>query len=294
MTENYYFARSYAKINLTLDVLGKRTDGYHELVSLIQEIDLYDTLCLSTTNDQMVRIVCSQPELSNDANLAVRAAQAVLHRCALSQGLLIELDKRIPVAAGLGGGSSNAATILLALQKWWQLPLSAEELLQIASELGSDVPFFLIGGLALCEGRGEHVTALDTWQPGWLRWFLLLKPSISVSTAAVFGNLPSSDYVDGSHSRTLHTALCNRQNAYPENLHNSLERGVLALYPEVQQARTAMLEAGASLVRLSGSGPTLFAPFADLAQAAQTQQRLLAQGFEVYLTHARSRAYLDN
>jgi 4-diphosphocytidyl-2-C-methyl-D-erythritol kinase len=200
--------------------------------------------------------------------------------------VVIELHKRIPVAAGLGGGSSNAATVLLALQQWWQLPLSSEDMLNIAASLGSDVPFFLQGGLALCEGRGERIIALEPHWPASMRWLLLLKPPISVSTATVFRNLPVRDYTDGSYSRAVRVALNNKRQLPLEDLHNGLERGVLELYPEVAQARTAMLQAGASFVRLSGSGSTLFAPFANLEDALQVQERLRIQGYELYLTHA--------
>src|SRR6478735_6392711 len=137
--EQTYFVRSYAKINLTLDVLGKRSDGYHELITLMQTVDLYDTICLTATEDESIRMVCTRPELGTAVNLAVRAALAIRQRLGLTQGLLIELDKRVPVAAGLGGGSGNAAATLLALQQWWQLPLKPEDLHEIAAELGSDV-----------------------------------------------------------------------------------------------------------------------------------------------------------
>src|SRR5690242_8143116 len=133
-----YFVRSYAKINLTLDVLGRRSDGYHELITIMQMVDLYDTICLTATKDSSVRVICTRSELSNDDNLTVRAAQAVRQRLNLTQGLDIELYKRIPVAAGLGGGSSNAAAVLLALRDWWQLPLSTADLQIIAADLGSD------------------------------------------------------------------------------------------------------------------------------------------------------------
>lgn len=285
-TGNTRFIRSYAKINLTLDVLGKRADGYHELATIMQTVDLYDTLCLTVTDEPSVRVLCSRPELANDDNLAVRAVQAVRQRLSLTQGFLIELHKRIPVAAGLGGGSSNAAAVLLALQRWWQLPLSPADMLAIAASLGSDVPFFLTGGLALCEGRGERITPLPSSWPSAMRWLLLLKPSIGVSTAAVFRALPASDYTDGAFSRTVRSAFEAKNDPQPEHLQNSLERGVLERYPEVAQAREHMLQAGASLVRLSGSGPTLFAPFSHLDVAASTQQRLHAQGYEVFLTRA--------
>ncbi|GAC1393942.1 MAG: 4-(cytidine 5'-diphospho)-2-C-methyl-D-erythritol kinase [Ktedonobacteraceae bacterium] len=280
------FVRSYAKINLTLDVLGKRADGYHELATIMQMVDLYDTLCLTTLDENRVSIVSTQPKLSSADNLAVRAAQAIRQHLSLTQGLHIELHKRIPMAAGLGGGSSNAAAVLLALQQWWQLPLSMEDMLGLAASLGSDVPFFLTEGLALCEGRGERLTPLSAYWPASMRWLLLVKPAISVSTATVFRNLPASDYTDGVHTRAVYTVLLAKGEPFPEDMHNGLERGVLQRYPQVAQARADTLRAGASFVRLSGSGPTLFAPFSELASASQAQQRLHDQGYEVYLTRA--------
>ena len=282
---NMCFVQAYAKINLTLDVLGRRADGYHALATVMQTIDLYDTICLTVTDDERVQMICTTPTLSNDENLAARAAQMVRQRLALTQGVRIELHKRIPVAAGLGGGSSNGAAILLALQKWWQLPLSPVDLFNMAASLGSDVPFFLTGGLALCEGRGEQVTPLAPYWPAAMRWLLLLKPAISIATAEVFRSLPASDYTDGTYSRAVCTALNADTMPRAEDLHNSLERNVLERYPEVAQAREDLLRAGASLVRLSGSGPTLFAPFPELAHAIRAQQELQTQGYEVYLSH---------
>jgi 4-diphosphocytidyl-2-C-methyl-D-erythritol kinase len=280
------FVRAYAKINLTLDVLGQRADGYHDLATVMQTVDLYDTICLSAIEDDQVRIVCTMPELSSDDNLAARAVRLVRQRLAIRQGVLIELHKRIPMAAGLGGGSSDAAAVLLALQHWWQLQLSPSDLLDIASSLGSDVPFFLTGGLALCEGRGERVTALSSNWPRTMRWLLLLKPAISVSTAAVFRNLPASDYTDGMHSRAVCTALTAGQTPGLEDLHNCFERRVLETYPEVALSRESLLQAGASFVRLSGTGPTLLAPFPDLTCAQKVQEQLQTQGYEVYLSRA--------
>lgn len=280
------YVRAYAKINLTLDVLGRRPDGYHELATVMQTVDLYDTICLTATPDQHVHMVCSTADLSNADNLAARAAYLVQQCLPSPRGVQIELVKRIPTAAGLGGGSSDAAAVLLALQKWWQLDLSAIELLSMAASLGSDVPFFLKGGLALCEGRGERVTSLPQYWPTELRWLLLLKPAISVSTASVFRQLPASDYTDGSHTRAVCAALNTSSNPAAKHLHNGLERNVLSQYPAVAEARDAMLKAGSPIVRLSGSGPTLFAPFPALTNAVQAQQRLQDQGYEVYLTHA--------
>ena len=280
------FVRSYAKINVTLDVLGKRTDGYHELATIMQMVDLHDTLCLTLLDEDRVSIVSTHAELDGDDNLAVRAAQAVRQHLSLTQGVHIELDKRIPIAAGLGGGSSNAAALLLALRQWWQLPLTTEDMLMLAASLGSDVPFFLTEGLALCEGRGELLTPLPAYWPSSMRWLLLVKPAISVSTATVFRNLPASDYTDGVHTKAAYTVLLAKGELFPGDMHNSLERGVLERYPEVFQAREDMLQAGASLVCLSGSGPTLFAPFSELARASHVRQQLQEQGYQVYLTRA--------
>ena len=121
------FTRAYAKINLTLDVAGRRADGYHELATVMQTVDLYDTICLTESADEQVHLLCDKPELSNTENLVVRAAQLVRQRLTIRQGLMLELRKCVPMAAGLGGGSSDAAAVLLALQKWWQLPLTTDE-----------------------------------------------------------------------------------------------------------------------------------------------------------------------
>ena len=283
-----WYVRAYAKINLTLDVIGRRADGYHELVTVMQTVDLHDTLCLTHTGDDRVEIVCTRAELSNEENLAAQAARLLRERLAISRGVLIELRKRIPVAAGLGGGSSDAAAVLLALQRWWRLPLSLPDLEGIAATLGSDVPFFLTGGLALCEGRGERVTSLAALWPPSMRWLLLLKPAIGIATARVFQTLTPRDYSDGGASRRLIEALQAGNLPQPEDLHNSLERGVLEHYPEVARAKADLLRAGASFAQLSGSGPTLYAPFSSLASATRALEQLQASGYEVYLARAVS------
>ena len=283
---NVCFVQAYAKINLKLDVLERRTDGYHELATVMQTIDLHDSICLTASNDNQIHMICTIPELSNENNIAARAASLVRQRLGWRQGISIELYKRIPLAAGLGGGSSDAAAVLLALRQWWQLPLSPADLFEIAASLGSDVPFFLTGGLGLCEGRGERVTQLVPYWPMQMRWLLLLKPAISLSTAAVFQHVSASDYTDGTHSRTVCQAVQARSSLPLNDLYNGLERSVLERYPAVAQAREALLKAGAEIVRLSGSGPTLFAPFTELTCAFQAQQELQAQGYEVYLSRA--------
>ncbi len=286
MQEKSYFIQSFAKINLTLDVLGKREDGYHELATIMQNIDLSDTLCFTSIEDHQIHIVCNQPDLSNNDNLVARAIQCVQQKLDWTQGITVELYKRIPIAAGLAGGSSNAAATLVALRRWHHLPLSDQDLWTIASSLGSDVPFFLTGGLALCEGRGERVAPITPNWPASMNWLLLLKPAIGISTASVFRNLSPTDYTHGEFSQLVQQKIESRTTLTMDDFHNSLERGVLESYPLVAQARQAMLDAGATTVRLSGSGPTLFSAFATLQDATNVQQKLHAQGYELYLTRA--------
>ncbi len=279
-----YTIKAHAKINLTLDVQGRRPDGYHELATVMQTIDLADTLCLSASDDGQVRVICSRAELNSSDNLVVKAAEAVRQELDIKQGVLIELHKTIPVCAGLGGGSSDAAAVLLALQRWWNLPLSLDDLTRLATTLGADVPFFLYGGVALCKGRGDLVTPLAA---DWFTappWLVLLKPAQGISTAEVYRQLEPADYTDGEHSQAICRAIA-QQTACPlEHIHNSLEPGVLKRYPAVAHARLDFFAAGASFVRLSGSGPTLFAPFDSLAEAASVQYRLTTMGYETYLT----------
>lgn len=287
-TSGVCFVRAYAKVNLTLDVSGRRADGYHELTTVMQTVDLCDTLCLRESGTEGVQIVCSQPALSTVHNLAVRAAQLVLHRLQIRRGVVIELDKRIPVAAGLGGGSSDAAAVLLAMQQWWHVPLSPDELQEMAASLGSDVPFFLHGGLALCEGRGERVRPLAPYWPAGWRWLVLVTPPLALSTAEVFARLPASDFSDGAHSRAVCSALLARREPSGQDLQNDLQRSVLERYPAVAQAHNGLLAAGAPLVRLSGSGPTLFALCGEFMQATQIQQKMQAQGYQAFLARALS------
>jgi 4-diphosphocytidyl-2-C-methyl-D-erythritol kinase len=278
------FVRAFAKINLTLEILGRRADDYHALSTVMQTVDLYDTLCVTALDEERVEVICTRPELNGDNNLAARAACLVRERYGIKQGVRIELNKRIPVAAGLGGGSSDAAAVLLAMQHMWLLSVPFPELVEMAASLGSDVPFFLYGGLALCEGRGEVVTSLEADWPLSMRWLLLLKPAISISTASVFRQLTARDYTNGRHSSAVIMALQSGQEPREADLCNGLERVVLESYPEVAQAKADLLAAGSALVRLSGSGPTLYAPFPDLAGALLTRKRLLARGYELYLS----------
>ena len=172
--------KAYAKINLTLEVISKRLDGYHEITSVFQTISLHDEIKLAHSNS--ISIECSFKQLNNTSNIAIKAASILKKYTGTNKGVKITLNKYIPISAGLGGGSSDAATILLGLNHLWELGLSNNQLVELASELGSDVPFFLQKGTALVQGRGERVQRLANAKLGWI---ILLSPPIpSVNSTA--------------------------------------------------------------------------------------------------------------
>ncbi len=278
---------AFAKVNLTLEVLGRREDGYHELASVMQTISLHDTIALRPAPDGVRSLTCDLPTIAGDQNLALRAAQVLANATGCAAGVVIELRKEIPIQGGLGGGSSDAACVLLALARLWGRDLPAERLASLAAELGSDVPFFLAGGAALVTGRGEHVAPLPDPDPLWI---VLVRPPVSISTAAAFAALTPADFADGAASAALAAALRDGVPLPLDRLVNSFERSVLRDYPPVARTWEALAAAGAPIVRLSGSGPTLFAPFEALAPAAEVWRRLRAEGHEIWLAHTVSRA----
>lgn len=282
-----FFVRAHAKINLTLDVLGRRADGYHELASVMQTVSLADTLAFQALADGETAFFCDVPALNEPDNLVCRAVQALREATGCKRGVRIELQKQTPMQGGLGGGSSDAATVLLALNSWWSLGLSQERLLELAARLGSDVPFFVLGGTALVEGRGERVTPLPDL-PGL--WVVLLKPPVAVSTPAAFRALTPDDYTNGQATARLAGAL--REGSLPAfgELINALETRVCQKYPAVAESRAVLIGAGAQIARMSGSGPTLFALFHSLEEAQPIYQALLQDGRQAWLAHTVSRA----
>jgi 4-diphosphocytidyl-2-C-methyl-D-erythritol kinase len=282
-----FFARAYAKINLTLDVLGRRADGYHELTSVMQTISLADTLAFRALDDGATEFFCDVPALGGAENLVCRAVGALREETGCQRGVRIELQKQTPAQGGLGGGSSDAACVLLALNAWWSLGLVRERLMEVAARLGSDVPFLVLGGAALVEGRGERVTALPDLAGVWV---VLLKPPATVSTPAAFRSLTPDDYTDGQATALVARALRGGWHLPLDALVNALEPRVCQDYPPVTESRAAFVEAGAASVRMSGSGPTLFALFRSLNEAQPVYQALLQQGRQVWLAHTISRA----
>jgi 4-diphosphocytidyl-2-C-methyl-D-erythritol kinase len=282
MSDERIFARAYAKVNLTLDVLGRRADGYHELASVMQTIALHDVLAFQEIPGEALQFACNIPELAGKENLVVRAAEGICARVGWRRGLRIELYKQVPSPAGLGGGSSDAACVLRTLDCWWHLDLGHEELTELAAALGSDVPFFLAGGTALVEGRGERVTPLPDL-PGW--WVILVKPDLVVPTPYVFRRMDPSLYSDGRATAEVVSHIRSQMNPPLSLLRNALAAPAEALFPEIADWMALIRAAGAPSVHLSGSGPTLFALFDELAHALAVVDRLRASNTAVYLTH---------
>lgn len=283
------FIPAYAKINLTLSALRRRPDGYHDLASVMQTISLHDTLRFGVSESQIDdTFSCDVPELAGPDNLVARAV--ALLRSASGQSLPAidaQLHKAVPTQGGLGGGSSDAATTLVALNALLDIDLDREPIEYLAGRLGSDVPYLVTGGAARIHGRGEIVEPLPDVEPLWIA---LVTPSQAVSTAAVFRSLRPAHYGDEAATESLVAAIRAGRPLPFELLENSLETAVFSAYPEVARVRERMLELGAPLVRMSGSGPSLFTPYRTLTEAAALVRRVSASGERAWLCHTVTRA----
>jgi 4-diphosphocytidyl-2-C-methyl-D-erythritol kinase len=259
-----------AKINLTLEVLGRRTDGYHEIVTVMQTVDLSDRLAVEDADVLELRTTASDVP-TDGTNLALRAAVALRDGAGVSRGARITLEKRIPVASGLGGGSADAAAVLVGLNRLWGLRLSSAHLAEVAVTLGMDVPFFLHGGAALGTGRGERLEPLATCALA----LVLVNPRVAASTAEIYGGVKPEMYSDGGRSRGMAVALRSRQpSRVAATLGNALERVAAPRYREVEQMESALLAAGALGAAMSGSGLTVFGVARSYDHARQIRDRV--------------------
>lgn len=276
------YEKAPAKINLLLDVLRKRGDGYHEVEMIMTMVDLADRLEMEELPRDTI-IISSQVGYIplDEKNLAFQAARLIKERYDVKQGVYIHLDKKIPVAAGLAGGSSDAAAALRGLNRLWKLQIPEDELCRLGAELGSDVPFCVTGGTAIARGRGEvleHITNPPQC------WVVLAKPPINVSTADVYGRFraneikehPSISNMVGALERGSFTDIC-------EGLGNVLEKVTLDVYPEVMQLKESMIRLGADGVLMSGSGPTVFGLVSKEAKLPRIYNGLRGFCKEVYV-----------
>ena len=273
-----------AKINLTLEILGKRPDGYHELRSIVMPVSLTDTLTLTTTYAQTAMTITVSPGVdltkigSVDKNLAVRAARLMQARYGVNAGARIHIHKRIPIGGGLGGGSADAAGVILGLGKLWGLDRPREELMALGAELGSDVPALVHGGAVLMEGRGERVRGLfGGASPAACAgfWLVIANPGLMCSTSDVFrkwrGCLTASPSLLHNMTSSIRTSDVS---AAAEALHNGLQPAVYEEYPGVAQTAAQLQDAGCLGVLLSGSGASVFGLVRDEAHGQEICRKL--------------------
>ena len=287
-----YSLSASAKINLYLEIIGDRPDGYHELAMVLQSIDLADQIDLRSLLTDTIRVRCDHPQVPQDkTNLATRAAELMAGQFsqAFAQygGVEITIHKRIPVAAGLAGGSTDAAAVLVGLNLLWQLGLTQSELAELAAGLGSDVPFCITGGTAIATGRGDQLSALSSLDH--LHVVLGKYRSLNVSTAWAYQTYRqqfSSSYVANTHlesrARSVHSGPIVKAISQKDRvqigqlLHNDLERVVLPAYPQVLQLRQAINSTDVLGAMMSGSGPTVFALCESHEQAQHVKRTVRA------------------
>jgi 4-diphosphocytidyl-2-C-methyl-D-erythritol kinase len=283
--------KAFAKVNLVLEVLGRRADGYHEIASIMQTVGLYDTITLETSGE--MKLNCSLPGLPDRANIILKAAEALGKFAGYSKGAVIGLEKNIPMGAGLGGGSSDAAAVLRGLNRLWQLELTTEQLAAIGSGLGSDVPFFIYGGTCLVEGRGERVTPLVDLEK---TWFVLLRPDLTIpsgKTTALYRLVSPGHYTSGGLSAGVRELIENGGERRPASLHNVFEKVAPDAFPGLGKYMEQFLRAGAPEVHLAGSGPVLFTMLNDEKQASEIHANLIAGGLESHLITSVGREEID-
>ncbi len=269
-----------AKINLTLEVLGRYPDGYHRVSSIMQAVNVVDLLTISPAEE--ITFECDRPELSGPDNLVVKAARLLQQVSGHMGGAHLRLQKGIPEAAGLGGGSSDAAAALKGLNQVWGLSLERQRLVELASQLGSDVPFFMLGGTTLAEGRGEKVEELPA--PGKL-WLVIIHPPIFLAekTRTLYQALTPDLYTAGEHTRSMTKVLRAGGQVNAEMLFNVFEHLAPSVFPGLSSYVERLLTAGASRTHLAGSGPTIFAVFNDREKAESVRREL--HNDEAYIAH---------
>jgi 4-diphosphocytidyl-2-C-methyl-D-erythritol kinase len=266
--------RAYAKINLGLRILRKRPDGYHDIETIFHQIDNYDTIEFTRTEGDIALESNSATLPTDSANLCVKAAQLLQNISHVKEGVKISLTKNIPVGAGLGGGSSDAAATLKGLVKLWGLALRNHELKKIALNLGSDVPFFLEGGTAFATGRGDNLEHFPFELPYWI---LVATPPVQVSTSWAYSQVQSYTSTGGLR------AIVDNTKPLFELMTNDLETVVFKAYPEVSNLKKVMSDLGAESALMSGSGSSVFAFFQE-EDSANIAALKLSKSYDTSLT----------
>ena len=270
--------KSYAKLNLYLEVLNKRKDNYHNIISLFERIDLSDTLIFTPRRDNLIKVHSTSKDIPLDSsNLVCRSAALLQRRFKISRGVNIRILKRIPVGAGMGGGSSNAAYTLLGLNRFWKLGLSVLELSRLAGGIGSDVAFFVHEcRFALGSGRGEKIKALGTLKKVSY-WHLIVVPKLKVSTPLIYDKWSkfSRLTMPGSNVKMLCSVINNKNpDLLKDMLRNDLEPVTFSLYPKIKRVKDELKRLGAKAVLMSGSGSSVFAVVKNKEQARILYKKL--------------------
>lgn len=275
-----------AKVNWTLEVLGRRSDGFHEVRTVLQAIDICDQV--EAEPSESLAVEPWGDGGAPEGDLAWRAARMLQEVCGQPSGAAIRISKRVPVAAGLGGGSSDAAATLRLLNRLWGLGLADDALASVAAGVSSDAPFFVYGGVALCEGRGEKVSPL----PGApTLWLVVVAPPIFLpgKTRRMYEALEEGDFTDGRRSRELADLLRQGGSVAPEMLYNVFSGAALRVFPALDTYRRALRDAGARLVHVAGSGPALFCVAGGESEARAIARRVRAPEARVFVARTLAR-----
>jgi len=270
-----------AKLNLTLEVLSKRLDGFHEICSVMQTISLCDKLTCQSSQDVIIK--SGLPGWKSEESLVFKAVSLIQRTTGGSRGVAIAVDKHIPLVSGLGGDSSDAAATLLGLNKLWELGLSQERLLDLAAQLGSDVPFFIHGGTALAEGRGELLTPLPPMPHHWAIVVLPAVPRLPGKTAQLYARLTPHHYTDGQITEKMVTALRAGREFPSRLLFNTFENIAFTRGSKLSTYRSHLIKMGAKDVHLAGSGPALFTLVKDKTEAEDLYKLCRQQNMEAYM-----------
>ncbi|MBL4932701.1 4-(cytidine 5'-diphospho)-2-C-methyl-D-erythritol kinase [Clostridium paridis] len=274
--------KAYGKINIALEVVGKRSDGYHLLRMIMQRIDLYDLIEIQEKING-IEITCNKPYVPRDErNLAYKAARLFLDTYNIDKGVHIDIRKNIPVAAGLAGGSTDGAAVLMGLNSIFNIGASDEELMELGLKLGADVPYCIKGKTALCEGIGEKVTQLKEFKDKIL---VLVKPSFGVSTKEVYGDLDISKIYKKVKIDEIIDAMENDNLDFvAKNMKNHLENVTLRKHRKIIDIKEEMVKMDALGAMMSGSGPTVFGFFDDMLKAQSCYDRMKKQYNDVFIT----------
>jgi 4-diphosphocytidyl-2-C-methyl-D-erythritol kinase len=274
--------KAYAKVNISLDIVGKREDGYHLLEMIMQSIDLYDEIVIEKQKKE-ITIKCNKPYVPTDErNLAYKAAQLFIEKYDIDSGVNINIKKNIPVCAGLAGGSTDAATVLKIMNSLFNINASDEELMILGLKLGADVPYCIKGGTALCKGIGEEVTALKGFKD---KVIVLVKPPFGVSTNSVYQEFNIEKARNHPNTGLIIDAINNDNlKMVCDNMKNLLENVTLRKHKILINIKEEMRHNGAMGTMMSGSGPTVFAFFDDMLKAQRCFEKMKEKYSDVFIT----------